>query len=466
MMALTARLRSEINACLILSVPLAGAQLSQAMTSFTDTVMMGLLGSQTLAAGGLGAATFGVLLIISTGIVSAVSPLVAEAYGSGQLEKVGRITAQGVWLAVFLALPITLLLWNMGALMSHFGQAESIVVLTQAYLKAIAWGVLPALIFAAFRSTVTALSRPRPVLAITISGTLFNVVANYVLMFGKFGLPTLGLAGIGWASSLSFWLMLVALIIYIKTQPALLACGLFRHLHRFERQRFQELVGIGIPIGVLFAVEAGLFTITTFLMGYLGTTTLAAHQIALQTSALTFMVPMGISLATTIRVGQLVGQGDSDGARLAGYVGIGLGALFMAVMGLIMWIAPRSIIALYLNLNDAENAAVIQIATSLLGVAALFQIVDGIQAIAAGALRGLKDTRIPMLIGIIAYWGVGLTSGYLLGLQQGMGGVGLWLGLAIGLAIAACVLTWRFHSLVSLEKTKKRDTMYRVCPKG
>ncbi|MBD2460599.1 MATE family efflux transporter [Oscillatoria sp. FACHB-1407] len=454
------RLKSEINACLILAVPLAGAQLAQAATSFADTVMMGLLGSETLAAGGLGAASFGVLLIVSTGIVSAVSPLVAEAYGAGRLEKVGRITAQGVWLAVLLALPITLLLWNVGSLMSRFGQAESTVVLTQGYLRAIAWGFLPALVFAAFRSTVTALSRPRPVLLITLGGTLFNVGANYVLMFGKFGLPAMGLTGIGLASSLSFWLALIALILYIQTQPVLLSCGLFRHLHQFDWKGFRDLIGVGVPIGVLYAVEAGLFTITTFLMGTLGTTTLAAHQIALQTAALTFMVPMGISLATTVRVGQLIGQGNPQGARLAGYVGISIGALFMATMGVLMWTSPRSIVSLYLNLNDPANSPVISIATSLLGVAALFQIVDGIQAIAAGALRGLKDTRIPMLIGVIAYWGIGLTSGYLLGLQGELGGVGLWVGLALGLAIAAIVLTWRFHSLVSPEEDKKRDAIH------
>lgn len=439
----------------MLAVPLAGAQLAQAATSFVDTVMMGLLGSQSLAAGGLGATSFAALLIVSTGIISAISPLVAEAHGAGQLTKVGQITAQGIWLAVLLALPATLLVWHLGSLMQSFGQSEENSILAQSYLRAIAWGFLPALISAALRSTLTALSRPRPVLVITISSTLFNVVANYILMFGKLGLPALGLAGIGWASSLSFGLMLGGLIFYIKSQPSLAACGLFCYLHRFEWQLFRELLGIGIPIGVLFAFETGLFTVTTFLMGYLGTITLAAHQIALQTAALTFMVPMGISLATTVRVGQFNGQGDRRGAQLAGYVGIGMGAAFMAVMGLLMWFAPKTIISLYLNLNDPENLPVINVATSLLGVAALFQIVDGIQAIAAGALRGLKDTRIPMLIGIIAYWGIGLTSGYLLGLPLKMDGIGLWLGLAIGLAIAATVLTWRFHSLVSLASPNK-----------
>jgi multidrug resistance protein, MATE family len=459
-MGITSQLKSEINTCLALAMPLAGAQLAQAATAFADTIMMGLLGSQTLAAGGLGAATFAALLIISTGIVSAVSPLIAEAYGSGQQDKVGHITAQSVWLAVLLAIPATFLLWNMGSLMRYFGQAESTAVLAQSYLQAIAWGFLPGLVFAALRSVVTALARPRPVLLITIGGTLFNIVGNYVLMFGKLGFPALGLAGIGFASSLSFVLMLIALVIYITMQPSLLACGLFRYWHRFELPLFQELIVIGVPIGVLFAVETGLFTVTTFLMGYLGTTILAAHQIALQTAALTFMVPMGISIATTVRVGQLSGQDNLPAARLAGYVGIAIGALFMAAMGLLMWTMPKTIISLYLNLDDPENIAVIRIAESLLGVAALFQIVDGVQTIAAGALRGLKDTRIPMVIGIIAYWGIGLTSGCLLGLHWGMGGVGLWLGLAIGLAIAATVLVWRFYSLISDLEAKPRSPAF------
>ena len=268
-------------------------------------------------------------------------------------------------------------------------------------------------------------------------------------MFGKLGFPALGLAGIGWASAFSFWAMFSALAIYILSNRTLRQYGIFHQLHRFEGQIFRELVQTGWPIGVLFLVESGLFTVTTYLMGYLGVDTLAAHQVVLQTAAVTLMVPVGISYATTVRVGQCLGQQNMLGARMAGYVGISLGVGFMGLMAIAFITIPQPLISLYLDVRALENATVVAIASRLFWVAALFQIFDGCQVIAGGALRGLKDTQIPMIIGILAYWCIGLSCGYLMGLQLGYGGVGLWLGLAIGLAIASVVLTWRFHLLIS-----------------
>lgn len=440
---------TEVKDCLLLAVPLAGAQLAQAGTAFIDTVMMGLLGSRILAAGGLGAATFSALLIIGTSVVSAVSPLAAEAHGAGKIEVAGRVARQGLWLSLAIALPVTLLIWNGGLLLHLFGQEEENVVLAETYLRAIAWGYLPGLAFAVLKNFVSALSQPRPVIVVMVCGTVFNAAANYVLMFGLLGLPALGLAGIGWASTLSLWGIFIALAVYIVSRPDFRAYGVFRDLHQFDNRVFWELLQIGWSIGVLAAVEVGLFTVTTFLVGQLGTITLAAHQIALQTASITFMVPLGFSFATTVRVGQLNGRGDPSGAQLAGYVGIGLGSLFMGIMAILFWTMPRLIISLYLDVQNPVNDSVVMLAESLLSVAAMFQIVDGIQIIAAGALRGLKDTRIPMLVGILAYWGIGFTSGYLLGLRLGFGGVGLWWGLAIGLTAAATILTWRFHYLIS-----------------
>jgi MATE family multidrug resistance protein len=441
------RVISEINSCLTLAIPLAGAQLAQSAVAFVDTVMMGWLGSQTIAAGGLGASTFNVLLITGIAIVSAVSPLTAEAYGAGQVKYVGRVVRQGLWVALLLALPVTLFLWNAGLLLRLTGQQPETVVLTETYLQAIAWGYFPALSFAVLRSYISSLSQTRPIIVVIVSGTLLNILANYVLMFGKFGLPALGLSGIGWASTLSLWSTFIALTVHILLQPQLRVYQAFARLYQFERRIFGELLRIGLPIGVLAISEAGLFTVTTFLMGRLGTTALAAHQIALQTAAMAFMIPLGVSFATTVRVGQQIGQGDRAGARLAGYVGIGLGAVCMAAMGVLMWTVPERIVSLYLDVDDRANAAVVDLAKSLLGVAAVFQIVDGVQVTANGALRGLKDTYIPMMIGIFAYWGLGLISGYVLSSQLEWGGIGLWWGLAIGLAVAATVLTWRFSTM-------------------
>jgi MATE family multidrug resistance protein len=440
------RIIAEIKQCLLLAVPLAGAQLSQAATTFVDTVMMGILGSHIIAAGALGAATFFLLINIGCAIVSAVSPLAAEAYGAGRVEQVGRVVRQGLWLSVILAVPVTLLIWHGGSLLRLLGQEPGNVALASSYLRAIAWGYLPGVGFAVLRSFVSALSRPRPVIVTMIGGTLVNVAANYVLAFGKYGFPALGIAGLGWASTLSLWVMFAALAIYILTQPQLRVYGTFTNLHQFEGKGFGELVRVGVPIGVLAGVEGGFFTCVTFLMGQLGTITLAAHQIALQTAVVTFTIPLGISMAATVRVGQLMGQENPKGARLAGFVSIAIAALFMALMGILFWTIPGTIVSLYIDTAEPANATVISLAKRLLGVAAMFQIVDGIQVTAAGALRGLKDTRIPLLIGILAYWGIGLPCGYTLGLVLGFGGVGLWWGFAIGLAVAAGILTWRFST--------------------
>ncbi|HEY9700268.1 MAG TPA: MATE family efflux transporter [Trichocoleus sp.] len=440
------RLSTEIRNCLALALPLAGAQLAQAMTAFADTVMMGLLGSEALAAGGLGAALFQACLLVSSSIVSAVSSLGAAAFGAGQSERVGQVVRQGLWLAVVMAVPIVFLLWFSEPLFQGLGQEASVTQQSESYLRAIVWGFFPALGFAVLRHFVSALSQPRSVIVIMIGGTLFNVAANYVLMFGKFGLPALGLAGIGWASTLSLWGMFLALILHIRSQTHFRTYGVFRNLHHFEGRLFAELLHVGLPIGILSAAETGLFTVTTFLMGQLGTATLAAHQIALQTAALTFMIPLGISFANTVRVGQFLGQGDLQSAKLAGYTGMSIGVGFMALMALLFWTVPEAIVSLYLDIRNPANQAVVTLAKQLLGVAAMFQVVDGLQVTAVGALRGLKDTRIPMLIGLLAYWGIGLTCGYTLGLRFGFGGVGLWWGLAIGLVLAASILTWRFST--------------------
>ncbi|MDX2232742.1 MAG: MATE family efflux transporter [Leptolyngbyaceae cyanobacterium bins.349] len=439
------RVMTEIKQCLYLAIPLATAQLAQSATGFVDTIMTGMLGSEALAAGGLGANLFTFLLIVSTAVLSAVSPLAAEAYGAGATSRLAWVVRQGLWLSVFLTIPLMLIVLNGTPLLLALGQKPETVAITQTYLSAIAWGYFPALGFVTLRSFVAALSKPRSILVIVVVSTILNMIGNYVLMFGKFGFPPLGLAGIGWASAFSFWAMFGALVVYIRCQPLLKQYEVFRHLQQFEAKTFRTLLKVGLPIGGMVGVEAGLFTMTTFLLGQLGTVTLAAHQIALQSAALSFNIPLGISLATTVRVGQLHGQQNPTAARLAGFVGIGLGALSMSAAALLFWFAPSFVVDLYLDVNNPANAAVIQLAKTLLGVAAIFQIVDGIQANAAGALRGLQDTRVPLLIAIAAYWGVGLTSGFILSRYVKLDGVGLWWGLALGLAVAAIVLTIRFE---------------------
>ncbi len=369
----------------------------------------------------------------------------AAAHGAGQPQQVTAIARQGLWFALFLAVPLTVMGLCGTPLLLALGQQPETVVRTQIYLDAIAWGYVPALLFAALRSVVSALSKPRSVMVIVMVGTVVNIIGNYTLMFGKFGFPALGLAGIGWASVLSLWVMLGLLIGYIFRQPSLRAYGIVQQFPWLEWKPLQVLLQVGLPIGCMMAVETGMFAITSFLMGHLGTIPLAAHQIALQSSALSFNIPLGISFATTIRVGYWFGLRGWAGARLAGWVGIGLGGVTMLLTALLFLGVPRWVVGLYLDVKDPANAAVLDLATRLLGVAAVFQLVDGMQVNASGALRGLQDTRVPLAIAIVAYWGVGLSSGSFLSRRWGWGAVGLWWGLALGLTVAAIVLSLRFY---------------------
>lgn len=445
--AISLPVRREIRESLRLAIPLASAQIAQAATGFIDTVMMGWLGQTTLAAGGLAAATFTALLISVSGIVMGVSPLISEAFGGGNKERVQQVTRQGLWLSVLLTIPLTIAIAHIDSLMHQLGQAAVTVSLGKTYLDTIVWGFFPALAFAMLRSVVSALSQPRAIAVIVIIGSLFNAAGNYILGFGKLGFPALGLAGLGLASAISHWVMFLCLVCYTFKNKQLRLYRLFENLPRFEPKVIRELLWIGVPIGISFALETGLFTVTTYFMGMLGTQVLAAHQIVLQTIVVIFMIPLGMSFAATIRVGQWNGQDNSDGVRRAGYVNMCMGAGFMTVMAILLLVFPQQAIAIYLDIRDPENHEAIAIATSMLSVAALAQILDGLQSTAAGALRGLKDTRIPVLLSFLAFWCVGLTSGYLLGFRLGFGGVGLWLGQSIGVAMAAGVFIYRFRLL-------------------
>lgn len=445
----TPNTRTEIKELLHLTIPLASAQVAQAATGFVDTVMMGWLGQQTLAAGGLATTTYTTLIVTATGVIISVSPLIAEAFGAGNRAKIQKVIQQGFWLSLFLSIPTMVILGNIDSLMLHFGQAKSTVTLAKIYLDVMLWGFFPALTFAMLKSVVSSLSQPRPITIIVVMGTLFNAVGNYVLGFGKLGFPTMGLTGIALASVLSQWVMLVFLIIYILKHEKLRTYQVFKNLFEFEPKILSEMIGVGLPIGISFAFEVGLFSVTTYLMGLLGTEILAAHLIVFQTIAVVFMVPLGMSFATTIRVGQWNGQNNLVGVRRTAYTSMWMGAIFMTAMAVFLLVFSRQVIGLYLDISNPENINVVSLATSMFAVAAISQILDGVQTTAAGALRGLKDTRIPMLLSFIAFWVFGLASGYLLGFPLGLDGVGLWLGQAIGVGSSAGVFIWRFRSLTA-----------------
>ncbi|MEO0405856.1 MAG: MATE family efflux transporter [Cyanobacteria bacterium P01_A01_bin.135] len=444
------RLLAEGRRCLQLALPLIGAQLAQAATGFVDTITMGRLGRDALGAGALGTVFFMELFVVGTSLVASISPFIAEAYGAGRLRRTGQWLDHGIWLAMAIACPISLLMWNAAPLLRALGQSDTVVTLGSQYLQAASIAYLPALLFIALRSFVSALLRPQIVLAITLGGVALNAAANEVLAFGRLGLPALGLAGIGWSTTCIYWSMALALLVYVMRHREFIPCRPLRSLHRPCWRDLWELLRIGIPVGILSTLETSLFLVMTIFAGQMGVVVIAAHQIALQTAAVTFMVPLGISQAATVRVGQCLGKSDWPTARLSGLLSLGLGGGFMGVMGLLMLLLPRPIVSIYLNLEDPANREVVALAGVMLAVGAVFQVADGLQVIAAGALRGLKDTRTPMLMGVVAYWLVGVPSGYTAGFHLGWGGVGLWWGLAVGLITSAAALTWRFHRLTLL----------------
>jgi len=449
---------TEAKELIYLALPLASAQVAQTATGFVDIVMMGWLSQETLAAGGLAATTFGSLLITISGIMLGVSPLVATAYGGGNRDRIKQLTQQGMWLCLIISLPMMFLLQHFDLLMIHLGQSSAVVAVAKTYLRVILWGSFPALLFALLKSVLSSVSQPRSIMVIVIGGTIFNAIGNYILGFGKFGFPNLGLAGIAAASALAHWMMVICLLIYITQNSQLKTYQFFRNLHYLTPKIIGELLWIGVPISASLALEIGLFTIITYMMGALGTEVLAAHQIVFQTIAIIFMVPLGMSFATTIRVGQLDGLADMLGIKRSACISMTLGGGFMVIMAIVLLLFPTSIISLYLDIQNPVNAPVIALVLPMLAIAALSQILDGVQTAAAGALRGLQDTHIPVLLSLGSFWGVGITSGYILGFSLGWGGVGLWIGQLLGVAIAALFFILRLQSkLSSISILKKAE---------
>ncbi|MGK7955525.1 MAG: MATE family efflux transporter [Crocosphaera sp.] len=440
----------EIQQFLQLAIPLSSAQLAQSLTSFFDTLMMGRLGTQTLAAGGLATLSFSALILTAGGLIMAITPAIAQAFGANAQNRIENLARQGLWLVVFSTIPLIGIISNLDFLMAVFGQTKTIIILGNIYLEIMLWGIFPALGFIWLRGVVSGLSQARPIMFIVVTGTLFNILGNYTLAFGKWGFPRLELAGLALSTVITHWGMFLALIIYIISHQHLRKYHIFSQLYSFKPYLFWELIKIGFPIAVFSALEIGLFTVVTYLMGALGTNVLAAHQIVLQTIAVIFMIPLGMSFAATIRVGQLLGKENFQGVQRAGYLSIGMGFIFMSLMAMILLLFPEFVIGLYLDLNDPANQPVIVLVTPMLTIAALSQICDGVQKIAYGVLQGLQDTRTPMLFSIPAFWMIGLPFGYCLGFHAGWGGAGLWFGQSIGVAIAGFVFMGRFYYLTNL----------------
>jgi multidrug resistance protein, MATE family len=435
----------EARATIAVAGPLAAANLAQMTMGFINTVMVGSLGGTALAAAGLGAALYFTISVVCQGILTAVAPLAAHAIGAGDRETAGRIAYEGFFVAAIFSMPVIAALTFIDRLLILVGYDPALAAEVGRFLGAIVWGSPAFLGFAVLRSFLVAASRSRAVMAALGICIPMNAVLNWVLMFGHLGAPALGIAGSGRATAIVQWLMFAGLAIYAHAVPGL--APFWAGSRRLSRHRgeFGRILRLGLPIGGLLALEVGVFATTGVLMGVLGVDALGAHQLVMNAVSVIFMVPLGIAQAATVRVALALGSGAPAAARRASFVALGLGASFMALMALLLWSAPRLITRMYVDTELPANRALVAIALRLLVIAALFQIFDGMQAIASGALRGYRDTTVPLLLAAIGYWGLGFAGGWMLAFPAGYGPVGLWWGLAVGLAAVAVMLTARLY---------------------
>ena len=436
---------ANLGALLRLAAPITVSQLAQTSMGFVDTVMVGRLGAVDLAAVSLGSAVFFGIFVFALGVLVGVGPVVAQAFGAEDRDGVGEAGRHGLVLALLLTPVVIALMYVARAFLPCVVAEPAVADLARGYLGAVSWSVLPFLGFVALRSWLEALNRPGPVTAFALATVGVNVLGNYLFVYGAFGLPGLGAVGTGYATSLSYAFLFLGLGAYTASRTALRGYGVFAFAKPLRARRLGELLRVGAPIGGSFGIEVGLFSVTAVLVGGLGAAQLAAHQMVIQCAAMTFMLPLSIALASTIRVGNLVGAGHPAAARQAGWLGIAAGTTLMVVTAVAFLLFPEPIVGLFLGSVDAGEREVARIATGLLALAGAFQITDGVQGTAAGALRGLKDTLAPMLIGVVSYWCVGLVTGHLL--AQTLGVRGYWLGLVAGLSVAAVLLTWRWWRL-------------------
>jgi multidrug resistance protein, MATE family len=438
-------IRTELGAIVRLAGPLIAAQLAHVVMVFTDTVMMAMLGPAQLAGGGLGAASYSFVSIFCVGVIAAVGNLVAIRHGAADTAGVTRLTQNGLWLGWALALGAGLLLWNLQPLLNLAGQQPDNVSGAMQFLATLVFALPGYMTFMALRGFTAAIGKPGPVMAISIGGAVANFVLNYVLIKGWFGLPHLGLAGIGLVTAVVMNVMALLLAWHVMRHSAFAGYPLLRGLGRPQWTELKELLRLGLPIGGTYAVESGLFAFAALCMGALGSTQLAAHQIAIQSVYVAFMVPVGLSYATTFRIGQHFGAGRLLEARRAGRLGIGIGAACMLGFALLFWLAPQWVVGLFLDRQDPAFAEVVAMAVALLAIAAWFEFFDGIQTIAMGAIRGLKDAKTTFFVGLGCYWAIGAPLAWLLAFPLGWGAEGVWWGLAGGLACAAIGLTLAFE---------------------
>lgn len=432
----------HLSRLLVLAVPLIGSQVAQMAIQLTDTVMLGRYGVEALAGQVLGSTLFILLMLMGSGFAWGVMPMVAEADARGARPEIRRLTRMALWLSAAVAavsMPAFLLA---GPIFRTLGQTAELSRIAGDYLALQGWAIFPALGAMVLRSALAGLERTAVVFWATIGMVIVNGLANYALIFGHWGAPELGVTGAALASLVSTSAGFAALAIYVALRIP--EHAIFVRLWRPDRQALVRVFRLGWPIGLTTLAEAGLFSVAAVMMGWLGAIPLAAHGIVMQITGMVFMIHVGLSQAATIRAGNAFGRGDGPGLRQGAGVALALSGLVVVVTVAVLLGAPRALVTLFVGADEPARAEVMSLGVVLLAAAALFQVFDAGQVMALGLLRGVLDTRRPMLLAAVSYWIIGMPAGWLLAFPLGLGAVGVWLGMAVGLAVAAALMLARF----------------------
>jgi MATE family multidrug resistance protein len=423
--------RLELRAMLRLAAPLVAAELGWMLMGIVDTMCVGRVGADAMGAVGLGSMVFYTIGVFAAGLLLGLDTLVSQAYGAGDLEDCRHSLINGIWLAIFLILPVLAGLEASLPVLSTFGIDPAVMAPTRAYMHVLNLSALPLLLFFGFRRYLQSVNLVRPIMITLVTANLVNLAGNLILVFGRFGAPRMGAVGAGWATLLSRIYMAIALaIVILKHDPQLVHTSWAP-----DFRRIRQLLKLGLPAAAQIGLETGVFTTVTVLIGKIGATALAGHQIAMATISTTFMVPLGISSAASVRVGHAIGRGDPHGAARSGWTALALGGIVMSIAAATLLIVPEEIARVF-----TPDPAIIAAGATLLRVAAFFQLFDGLQVVATGALRGAGNTHTPMFCHFAGYWLIGLPAGALLCFHFGLGAPGLWMGLSAGLILIGIIL--------------------------